>query len=144
MVGEHAAYQYDKDARRVYRRIELPEGEIVAGAPDAAGDAVALMSDRALYLFDARKAARDFAPLRPMFRIPQPGLSGDLSRVDLLELLDGYLVSFTYEYNAHLRTGGAPFQQILLVDGSGRVSTVARRALKDDYPPLYRYRTWWP
>ena len=143
MVGEHAAYQYDPDARRVYRRIVLPANEVVAGAPDAAGDALALMTDRALYLFDGRKAAQDFAPLRPIFRVPQPGLAGDLSRVDLLELLDGYLVSFTYEYNAHLRTGGAPFQQVLLVEGDGRVSTVARRALKDDYPPLYRYRTWW-
>jgi hypothetical protein len=62
--------------------------------------------------------------------------------VELIELLDGYLVSFTF-------TNGAwagemlPYQQVLHVDGEGKVEPVAHRVLGFDLPLAYTMRNWW-
>ncbi|QDH69102.1 hypothetical protein FKV23_02525 [Lysobacter alkalisoli] len=143
IVNVDASYQYDKESGRIYQRTQLPPGEVISGFPDMIGETMAILSSRALYLYDARAVTEGFDLLQPRFRIPTPGAIGDLSRITQIELLDGYLISFVYEYNAHLATGGVPFQQIVRVDGDGQVELIARRTIKYDHPPLYRYRTWW-
>ena len=137
-----AAYQYDPEQQRIFPRVQLPEGEVFASPPDAAGDNIGVLSNRALYFYPGREASNTLDLLKPLLRVPLPGPVGHLSNVDLIELLDGYLVSFTF-------TNGAwagemlPYQQVLHVDGEGNVQSVARHVLGFDLPLAYTMRNWW-
>ncbi|MGN6111670.1 MAG: hypothetical protein ACTHOC_01445, partial [Luteimonas sp.] len=141
------AYQYDEDQHRVFPRVRLPAGEVFAGMPEAAGENIAVLSDRALYIYPGREAANTLDVLKPVLRMPMPGPVGKLSSVELMELLDGYLVSFTYTNGAW--SGEAePYQQVMIVnsgrsDGTGHVRQVSRRALTYDLPLAYTMRSWW-
>lgn len=136
------AYQYDEDQHRVFPRVRLPAGEVFASTPEAAGENIAVLSDRALYIYSGRDAANTLDELKPLLRMPMPGPVGKLSSIELMELLDGYLVSFTYTTGAW--SGEAvPYQQVMRIDGNGRVSEVARRGLTYDLPLAYTMRGWW-
>ncbi len=136
------AYQFDEDQRRVFPRVRLPAGEVFASVPEAAGENIAVLSDRALYIYPGREAANTLAELAPVLRLPMPGPVGKLGSIELMELLDGYLVSFTYTNGAW--SGEAePYQQVMRIDGSGRASEVSRRALTYDLPLAYTMRSWW-
>ncbi len=136
------AYQYDAEQERVFPRVRLPAGEVFASPPDAAGDNLAVISDRALYFYPGREASNTLDLLPPLLRVPLPVPVGQLSSIEMVELLDGYLMSFT-------STNGAwagemlPEQYVLRVDGEGKVETVAHRALAFDLPLVYTMRTWW-
>ena len=67
---------------------------------------------------------------------------GKLSSADLIELLDGYLVSFDYT-NGAWAGEAVPYQQVMRIDGRGRVREVARRPLSFDLPLAYTMRNWW-
>ena len=136
------AYQYDQEQQRVFPRVQLPSGEVFASPPEAAGDNVAVLSNRALYFYPGREASNTFDLLKPLLRVPMPGPAGQLYSVDLIELLDGYLVSFTFT-NGVWSGEAVPYQQVVRVDGDGNVQTVARRALAFDLPLPYTMRTWW-
>ena len=136
------AYQYDEDQHRVFPRVRLPAGEVFAGMPEAAGENIAVLSDRALYIYPGREAANTLDVLKPVLRMPMPGPVGKLSSIELMELLDGYLVSFTYT-NGAWSGEAAPYQQVMRIDGSGRVREVSRRALTYDLPLAYTMRSWW-
>ena len=141
LIGRHALFQYDEQTRRVLRRLALPDGEVIAGL-EVSGDRLAVLGDRALYLFDARPLANDDAMLATTQRVPLPAPAGVLQRVDVLELLDGHLVSFTVTRHRH-NGKGPSFQQLAHVDAGGRVTQVARRELSTGYGPVYRWQTWW-
>jgi len=136
------AYQYDTEQQRLFPRVAMPAGEVFASPPDAAGENIAVMSNRALYFYPGREASNTLDPLQPLLRVPLPGAVGQLMSVDLVELLDGYLVSFTFT-NGAWAGEMAPYQQVLRVDGEGKVQSVARRALGFDLPRAYTMRTWW-
>jgi hypothetical protein len=137
-----AAYQYDPEQQRVFPRVRLPAGEVFASPPDPAGDNLAVLSNRALYFYPGREASNTLDLLAPLLRVPLPGPIGHLGSVELIELLDGYLVSFTF-------TNGAwagevlPRQQVLRVDGDGRIQQVSRRTMGFDLPLAYTKRSWW-
>ena len=136
------AYQYDAEQQRVFPRVQLPAGEVFASPPDAAGENLAVLSNRALYFYPGREASNTLDLLRPLLRVPLPAPVGHLSSVELIELLDGYLVSFTF-------TNGAwagellPHQEVVRVDGDGNVERVASRVLGFDLPLAYTMRAWW-
>lgn len=136
------AYQYDAEQQRLFPRVQLPAGEVFASPPDAAGENLAVMSNRALYFYPGREASNTLDPLQPLLRVPLPGAIGELMSVELIELLDGYLVSFTFT-NGAWAGESVPYQQVLRVDGEGKVEPVARRALGFDLPLVYTMRTWW-
>ncbi len=136
------AYQYDEDQQRVFPRIRLPPGEVFAATPAAAGENIAVLSDRALYIYPGREAANTLDVLAPMLRMPMPGAVAKLGSIELMELLDGYLVSFTYT-NGAWAGEAVPYQQVMRIDGSGRTSTVSRRELTYDLPLAYTMRSWW-
>lgn len=136
------AYQYDAEQQRLFPRVALPAGEVFASPPGPAGENLAVMSNRALYFYPGREASNTLDPLQPLLRVPLPGAVGQLMSVDLIELLDGYLVSFTFT-NGAWAGEAIPYQQVLRVDGEGQVETVARRALGFDLPRTYTMRTWW-
>ena len=76
-------------------------------------------------------------------RVPMPGHIGKLSRVDAIELLDGYLLSFTYTWGAWSGELQQPFQQVVRVDGAGKAHEVARRSIRIDLPAAYTNRNTW-
>jgi hypothetical protein len=136
------AYQYDEDQHRVFPRVRLPAGEVFASTPEAAGENIAVLSDRALYIYPGREAANTLDVLQPMLRLPMPGAVGKLSSVELMELLDGYLVSFTYT-NGAWSGEAVPYQEVMRIDGNGHASEVSRRVLSFDLPLSYTMRSWW-
>lgn len=143
LYNAHAAYQYDDGQGRVYERIRLPQGEVMAGPPEPAGDNILALSDRAAYFYPGREAANGLDLLQPSMRVPMPDAVGRLSRMDVVELLDGYLVSYTYSWGVWSGELQHPYQQVLRVDGHGRAREVARRALSIDLPSLYTNRNTW-
>ena len=136
------AYQYDAEQQRLFPRVALPAGEVFASPPGAAGENLAVMSDRALYFYPGREASNTLDPLQPLLRVPLPGPVGQLMSIDLIELLDGYLLSFTFT-NGAWAGEATPWQQVLRVDGEGGVEPVIRRTLGFDLPQVYTMRTWW-
>lgn len=143
LYNSRAAYQYDDGQGRIYERIRLPRGEVMASPPEPAGDNLLVLSDRAAYFYPGREAMNGLDLLQPLLRVPMPGDVGHLGRVDVIELLDGYLVSFTYTWGVWSSELQHPFQQVLRVDGNGRVREVARRDIHQDLPAAYTARIWW-
>jgi|CXWL01.1.fsa_nt_gi hypothetical protein len=144
VASAHALYQYDSRHQKLWPRVTVPAGELLAGgASSVIGDHVAVASDRALYFFDARELAEGDHPLEPRLRLPLPGPIGQLARVDLIELLDGYLVSFLFGTGV-LDGEADAYQQVLAIDAEGGVEALARRALEPDGPALWRFHGWWP
>jgi hypothetical protein len=84
------------------------------------------------------------ALLQPRERMSIPGAAGDLRDLDLIELVDGYLVSSSFTQYAYVMDGTAPYQTLTWVHDDGRVEQVARRAIAFDYPAWFRYQAWWP
>jgi dienelactone hydrolase len=140
LASDGSIYQYDEEAGRILPRLRLPRGEHVIGFGHA-GDRLAVLGDRALYLYDARELETSDALLRPRLRVPTPGRAGLLASADLMELLDGVLVSFTFT-NDVFYGRGQPFQALVHVDEAGRAREVARRDLPSGYSPLYLQRGW--
>jgi hypothetical protein len=136
-----AMYQYDEEAGRIVPRARVPGGEHIVGFGEA-GERLALLSDRALYLYDARDLQTHEALLQPRLRVPTPGRVGMLARVDMMELLDGVLVSFTYTRGVY-RGDGVPYQALVRVDEQGHATEVARRTLGSGYGPAFMYRNWY-
>jgi hypothetical protein len=142
LLAPTVAYQYDEDQHRVFPRVIMPAGEVFAGTPEPVGENIAVLSDRALYIYPGREAANTLDVLKPVLRMPIPDPVGKLSSVELMELLDSYLVSFTYT-NGAWSGEAVPYQQVMRIDGHGRVREVAKRMLSYDLPLAYTMRNWW-
>jgi hypothetical protein len=142
LVTPSVTYQYDLEQQQVFPRVRLPAGEVFANPPDPAGENLAALSNRALYFYSGREASNSLDPLQPLLRAPIPGEIGKLSGVDLVELLDGYLASFTFS-NGAWAGEAVPYQVVLRIDGDGKAREVARRALAYDLPLAYTMRSWW-
>lgn len=143
LFNANAAYQYDSEQQRMFERIHLPQGEVMASPPEPAGDNLLVLSDRAAYFYPGREATNGLDLLQPLMRVAMPGRVGNLSRVDVVELLDGYLVSYTYTWGVWSGELQHPYQQVLRVDGKGQAREVARRALSIDLPSVYTNRNTW-
>jgi len=142
LATAHAVYSYDSESSQIHPRILLPAGETLAALPTPAGESMTVLSDRALYFFDARNLANAQGVLDPRTRLGLPAPIGSLDRVDLIELLDGHLVSLVYGRGS-IDGPGEAWQQLLMVDAGGHVTTVARRALTPDFPLWLRHYDWW-
>jgi hypothetical protein len=143
LYNARAAYQYDSGQQRMFERIRLPRGEVMASPPEPAGDNLLVLSDRAAYFYPGREAMNGLDLLQPLMRVAMPGPVGNLGRMDVVELLDGYLVSYTYTWGVWSGELQHPYQQVLRVDGKGHAREVARRALAIDLPLLYTNRNTW-
>lgn len=143
LYNAQAAYQYDSQQQRMFERFRLPTGETMASPPEPAGDNLVMLSDRATYFYPGREAMNGLGLMQPLMRVAMPGPVGNLSRIDVIELLDGYLVSYTYTLGVRSGQLQHPFQQVLRVDGKGQAREVARRELSIDLPSLYTNRNTW-
>jgi len=135
-------YQYYPDDQLMLPRAHLPAGEVMTGYGKV-GDDLALLSNRGLYFYDLEEFENSDGILTPRQRVPLPGMPGDLIRIELMELLDGWLGSFTYTRRSYNAEGALPFQQLTRVDTQGHVTQVARRDVVLDYPVAWRYQNWY-
>src|SRR3569623_950622 len=143
LLAGNMLYHYVSDTGRVFPRIRLPAGEwLLATAP--VGENLMALSNRALYFFDGRDVVASEKLLRPRQRMPIPGGPGGLHNLELIELVDGYLVSNAYTIYDYTMAGAAPYQTITWVHDDGRVTSAARRPIAFDYPAWFRYQWWWP
>lgn len=142
LMGHDTLYHYSSQTGLAMPRIRLPAGEVFAGTPGMVGESLAVLSNRALYFFDGRDVLENDLVMTPRLRVPVPGAVANLGRTDLIELVDGYLVSFTFADRVRNEVV-APYQQLLQVHDNGQVETVARRTLRTDFPDLYSFRGWW-
>lgn len=142
LIGGGTLYHYNSETKQVLPRIRLPAGEILADATFI-GENLGVLSDRALYFFDGRDVTENDLVMTPRQRVPMPGKKGDLSRLELIELIEGYLISFTFSAQSRNIGGATPYQQLLRVDDNGHVETIARHEFIYDYPALFTYREWW-
>ena len=142
---EHPAglYHYASETGRVFPRIRLPAGEWLLGTAPV-GENLAALSNRALYFFDGRDVTASEKLLVPRQRMPIPGGPGGLHNLELIELVDGYLVSNAYTSYDYTMAGAAPYQSVTWVHDDGRVTLAARRPIVFDYPAWFRYQSWWP
>ena len=143
LFAGNTVFHYHSELQQLLPRIRLPEDEIVVDTRPI-NESIAVLSNRALYFFDGRDVMEHSDVLTPRQRVPTPGAIGDLESLDLIELIDGYLISFSFTYHAHDMDGAAPTQQIVQVDDHGTVTPIAQRDIRFDYPALYRYQAWWP
>ncbi len=143
LFNANAAYQFDSGQQKMFERLHLPKGEVMTSPPEPAGDNVLVLSNRAAYFYPGREVANGLDLLQPLMRVPMPAPVGKLSRMDVVELLDGYLVSFTYTWGVWSGELQLPYQQVLRVDGTGKTHDVAQRRLDLDLPAAYTTRIWW-
>lgn len=142
MATAHALYRYDSDRQQVDVVLELPPTETLAASPAATGEAVMVLSDQALYLYDARAFRAGTGPLAPRQRLPLPLEGARLARIDLMELIDGELVSITVGRGS-IDGPGAAWQSVWHWPEEGAPEQVARRDLAPDFPLLLRHYEWW-
>ena len=115
-------------------RFAVSGDERLTTALDDHGPYLTALSDRALYLVRARDLEASPAEVAPFARVALPVPLADLQRVQIAELLDGYLVSFVGGRRAARGLGDA--RQVvgeLGADGGFRV--VAERRLAPGWPP---------
>lgn len=143
LVSRRAVYQYDSLHGLIAPRLQVPANEQITDV-ELAGDSVAVLSNRALYFYDAREFSESDGLLAPRQRVALPGKTGDLQRIDMIELLDGHLVSFLFSRASYNAEGALPFQTVILVDDEGDSQVVGERPLKLDYPAAWRFQNWFP
>lgn len=132
---------FDEASGRIDPLLTLPPTHVIASPPVTIGDAVALLTNRDLRLYDARML-EDGDRLYPVQAVlPLPGPVGSLMRIDLIELLDGYLAVFTF--GRDINSPDATWQAVLRIDDRHRVTRIAERRLTPDYPALSRFASWW-
>lgn len=142
LIAGNTAYHYDSESGQVLPRIRLPDDEALVGAGPV-GETLGVISDRALYFFDGREVVEHQRAMTPRLRVPIPGNYHDIYSLDMIELVDGYLIVFSNSYNAHVAEGAVPYQHVLRVRDGGAVETIAKRRLDYDYPAIYRYQSFW-
>ena len=142
MVDAGRVARFDQESERIEPRIAVPAGETIAAPPASVGESIALLTDKALYFYDLQVLELGDRAFPARQRVALAGPIGNLERIDLVETLDGYLVSETFGRGNPDGEGDA-WQQIVRVDGEGRAAIVARRDLVSDYPTLSRFRDFW-
>ncbi|GGD50916.1 hypothetical protein [Pseudoxanthomonas indica] len=143
LVSRRSVYQYDGEQRVIIPRLQVPANEQITDV-ELAGDSVALLSNRALYFYDAREFADSDGLLTPRQRVALPGRTGDLQRIDMIELLDGHLVSFLFTRASYNAEGALPLQSVIHVSDDGDSQVVGQRQLKLDYSAAWRFQNWYP
>jgi hypothetical protein len=142
LIAGNRLYRYDSANGLIEPRITLPANELLLGI-DAIGERIGVMSDAALYFYDGRDAVELRGEMTPRMRVPFPQRGRNLGGIDMIELVDGYLIVLATDANAHSELGSPPVQYALRVREDGTVDTLARRSLRFDFPAPYRYRWIW-
>ncbi|MCB1553884.1 MAG: S9 family peptidase [Xanthomonadales bacterium] len=135
-------FHYDSRSGALRRRVALPHGESLLSLA-MAGDAVIVRTDAALYALDLRPFFEHDRMFAPRARLPMSGEPGDVGAVDLIELVDGYLVVTTLGARSDDPAGADGRQIAQRLGFDGTVEEVGHRALQADFGWLFRYRAYW-
>lgn len=142
LISAESLDRFDPLDHRIYRRIHLPAGETLAAPPEPVGDSVVLLSDRAFRFYDARVLEHGDAVYPAFASVPLPAPVGSLMRIDVMELMDGHLLSFTYGRGA-VGGPGEAWQSLVELMPDGHQREVARHAIGADFPTASRYADFW-
>ena len=139
MIAGGSLYVLDAPRGTLERRLRLPDGELIVARPKMVGPTVAILSNRALRLFD--KTIIDGGAARAV-AVPLPGAIGDLRRLDLARLPDVTIISFFFGRNSIEGTAAA-WQSVVTVTPDGSVRTLARRSFDPEFSDALRFRAYW-
>ena len=141
LLQPHALYgmQTGRDMR-VWTLAKFSQDEYVISVPRSFDKRRYMLTNKRLLAYG--EPADDNGPLEKLFDVPLPHGAADLITSDMVHLLEGTLVSFTF--GARMIDGAEGAQQVVyLVDGQGKASEVGRRHLTHDFPTLFEHRAWW-
>ncbi|WP_223670319.1 hypothetical protein [Kangiella shandongensis] len=156
VVAEHGdllttneLYGIDKQNQSLSKRFELNKGETFTALPQREfGRLMLLTNQRLIVLREDRKAAATIAPLLSDWEVKLPGGAQHLTSVSVVELMDGWLVSFVYG-NGMRQIGfsqfpviAPPWQQVVHIDAEGNAKATVKRDINPDFPAMQR-SYWW-
>lgn len=138
----HELLYWDLQSGRMHPLIRVERDETLAREPKEVDNLLYVITNRRLIAYDKPASGSAPPPLTQRFSVTLPEPLSDLDRIDIATLMDGKLVSLTYGRRM-ARGEGEASQALFLVDASGRVTTVAQRALKHDFASLFEHHKWW-
>ena len=144
-----ALYGLDVDAQTLELRHALHAGEVFTEFPQRAYGRMFLLTSRRLIVFrEDQRAAASIKPLLADWEIDLPGGPQQLEIASVVELMDGWLVSFVYGNGMRqigfnqFNTAMQPWQQVLFVDADGVATVVGERDIDPDFPAVH-LSDWW-
>lgn len=138
LVTPQQAYQIGEDTRQLTQRIALAGSEQLLRVPTKIGRHVYLVTNHRLVAYI--DSATGMWP--EAFSIRLTNDASTLARVDVAELSDGTLATFTY--SARMADGAGNARQVtMFVDPAGHPTRVGQRAMAHDFPLLFEHKAWW-
>ena len=136
-VFPHHIDRYDPSTKAWRPMLRVREDEILLGAPKTTdAEREYIVTSKRVIIMEGSEVRREVAS------VPLPGPAMDLSRVDVLPVQGGTLVSFAF--GKLMIDGFAGGDQIVMhLDAAGQATEVARRALTHDFPLLFEHKDWW-
>ena len=127
----NALYAVDDTAQVQHELVRLPEGESFVGRPVQALDRLLLLTSKRVLAYRSDwRSASSYSPPVLDWQLTPAAQDDQLVNVSLVELMDGWLVSFFYypsqEFDGfkHL---GSTWQQVFLIDADGASRLVGER-----------------
>lgn len=141
LVTAHRLYQFRAADQSVNLRIALPEDESLTTAPRKLGTRILVLGSRRLHVYDGHAFANETRPLDDVYTLPLDGAIDNMGRIDVAELLDGYLVSLLHGRQSYHQDVPA-WQTVFRLHDDGHVERLAHRTIGRDYPTLFRHLGW--
>ncbi|PKM07953.1 MAG: hypothetical protein CVV14_06135 [Gammaproteobacteria bacterium HGW-Gammaproteobacteria-4] len=149
LMTAQALYGIDKETQALELRLVLRDGERFTSSPRRGFNRVLLLTNqRLLVLREDQRAAAYVKPLLLDWELSLPHGPQHLQSATLVELMDGWLVSFVYgdgirqiglsQFNALAE----PRQEVLFIDADGNAKVVGERQINADFPAIHR-SNWW-
>ncbi len=124
-------YDIDDESQSQHELVRLPAGEWFVGRPVRALDRVLLLTNQRLLAYRKdREALSAFAPPKLDWQLPLAKGEPTPLHVDIVELLDGWLVSLFYsdarEFEG-FESFTSPWEQVVYIDADGQATVVGER-----------------
>ncbi|TBR40243.1 MULTISPECIES: hypothetical protein [Dyella] len=142
LITEHQLYQFDANDQSMHLRVNFPDDEHFTAAPKTLGGRVMILGSRRLHMVNAHDLTQQRDVLHDEYVLPLDGAIDNMGRVDVAELLDGYLVSFLHGRQSYHQDVAA-WQTVYRIHEDGRAELLNRRELGRDYPVWFRHLGWW-
>jgi hypothetical protein len=139
LVTREAVYQFDEERNRILLRGQRARGETIVGLDRSASASRCSASARCTCTTRATCATR--APAAAAAARATPGQVGNLTRIELMELLDGVLVSFSFTRGRHNGTACRTSSCCAWTSRARRRRSPTRAQL--GYGPVYIYNSWY-
>lgn len=144
-----ALYGLDTETQTVELRLALRNNEKFMAMPQREFNRILLLTNqRLMALREDQRAAARIRPLVPDWEIALPKGPQHLEFASLVELMDGWLVSFVYGNGmrqigfSQFNVVAHPWQEVQFVNADGHATVVAERWINEDYPAMHR-TDWW-